>query len=171
MKKIVCLFVVVAVLASCKSERDKDIELIEREENELFGESGMIDRTRIAPLLEMYVSFADNHPDDTLSPVYLFKAGDMAMNTNRSVQAIQLYSRIIEQYPEYTKVPEALFLKGYVYENNLGRLDKAREIYEEFLQRFPENDFADDAEVSLRYLGMSPEELIEIFQQKSMEEN
>lgn len=171
MKKIVCLLVVVSILTACKSERDKDIELIEREENELFGESGMIDRARIAPLLELYVSFANNHPDDTLSPVYLFKAGDMAMNTNRSVQAIQLYSRIIEQYPEYVKVPEALFLKGYVYENNLGRLDKAREIYEEFLQRFPENDFADDAEVSLRYLGMSPEELIEIFQQKSMEEN
>ncbi len=171
MKKIVCLFVVVAIFTACKSERDKNIAQIESQENELFGESGMVDRTRIGPLLDLYVSFADTYPDDTLSPVYLFKAGDMAMNTNRSVQAIQLYSRIIEQYPDYTKVPEALFLKGYVYENNLGRLDKAREIYEEFLERFPDNDFADDAEVSLRYLGMSPEELIEIFQQKSMEDN
>jgi tetratricopeptide (TPR) repeat protein len=63
-----------------------------------------------------------------------------------------------------------LFLKGYVYENNLGRLDKAKAIYEEFLQKYPDNDFADDAEVSLKYLGKSPEELIEIFQRKAGEQ-
>jgi tetratricopeptide (TPR) repeat protein len=60
-----------------------------------------------------------------------------------------------------------MFLKGYVYENNLGRLDKAKEIYETFIELYPNNEFADDAEVSLRFLGKSPEELIEIFQQEA----
>ena len=89
------------------------------------------------------------------------------MNTGRATQAINIYSRIVEQYPDYSKAPEALFLQGYVYENNLGRLDKAKAIYEEFLAKYPDNDFADDAEVSLKYLGKTPEELIEIFQQNA----
>jgi TolA-binding protein len=91
------------------------------------------------------------------------------MNTNRSRQAIRYYDRIITDYPGYKKTPEAMFLKGYVYENNLGRLDKAKEIYEAFLELYPDNEFADDAEVSLRFLGKSPEELIEIFQKEQGE--
>jgi TolA-binding protein len=86
------------------------------------------------------------------------------MNTNRSMEAIKFYDRILTDFPDYRKAPEALFLKGYVYENNLGRLDKAKEIYETFMAKYPENEFADDAKVSLQYLGKSPEELIEIFQ-------
>ncbi len=89
------------------------------------------------------------------------------MNSNRSNKAINLYDQIISEFNNYPKAPEALFLKGYVYENNLGRLDKAKVIYEEFLTKYPENEFADDAEVCLRYLGKSPEELIEIFQNQS----
>jgi tetratricopeptide (TPR) repeat protein len=57
---------------------------------------------------------------------------------------------------------------GYVYENNLGELAKAEEIYKKFLELYPDNDFADDAEISLKYLGKSPEELIEIFQQQGV---
>jgi TolA-binding protein len=118
-------------------------------------------------LIAAYESFATEFPADTLAADYLFKAGDVVMNTNRSNKAIQLYDRIINDYSDYRKAPEALFLKGYVYENNLGRLDKAKAIYEEFLAKFPDNEFADDAEVSLKYLGKSPEELIEIFQKEN----
>jgi len=47
-------------------------------------------------------------------------------------------------------------------------LAKAEEIYKKFLELYPDNDFADDAEISLKYLGKSPEELIEIFQQQGV---
>ncbi len=170
MKKMISILLVALTVASCQSQYDKDLRQITESENALFNNEGMIDRSKLEPLLEQYTKFAEAYPDDTLAPVFLFKAGDMAMNTNRSVQAIQFYSRIINEYPEYVKAPEALFLLGYVYENNLGRLDRAKEIYEEFLARYPENDFADDAKISLKYLGKSPEELIEIFQQKATQE-
>ena len=161
---------VLVLLNACQSPRQDAIENIKTTEQEIFSENGMIDRTRVDELIEIYVGFADEFPQDTLAPEYLFKAGDIAMNTNRSRQAIRSYDRIITDYPDYRKTPEALFLKGYVYENNLGRLDKAKEIYEAFLVLYPENEFADDAEVSLKFLGKSPEELIEIFQQGEAKE-
>jgi len=163
-------FLLTILIIACQSPRQDSIENIKATELEIFSENGMIDRNRVDELIETYTGFADDFPEDTLAPDYLFKAGDIAMNTNRSRQAIRSYDRIIKEYPDYRKTPEALFLKGYVYENNLGRLDKAKEIYETFLEMYPDNEFADDAEVSLKYLGKSPEELIEIFQQEEMKE-
>ncbi len=160
---------ITVMFTSCQSPRDESIANIENTEMEVFSENGMIDRNRVDELIETYVGFADEFPEDTLAPDYLFKAGDISMNTNRSRQAIRFYDRIITEFPDYKKTPEAMFLKAYVYENNLGRLDKAKEIYETFLTLYPNNEFADDAEVSLRFLGKSPEELIEIFQQEAGE--
>ncbi len=165
------LILVIAILASCGSAREKELKQIKSVEAKTFSESGLLDANFVDELIETYENFANNFPGDSLAPDYLFKAGDVAMNTNRSNKAIMLYDRIINEFTDYGKIPEALFLKGYVYENNLGRLDKAKAIYEEFLQKYPDNEFADDAEVSLKYLGKSPEELIEIFQQGNAETN
>lgn len=163
------LILSVIFIVSCSSPRDKQLEQIKSIEQKTFSESGMVEPGFVDELIDAYESFANNYPGDSLAPDYLFKAGDVAMNTNRSNKAIVLYDRIITDFSTYRKAPEAMFLKGYVYENNLGRLDKAKAIYEEFLQKYPQNEFADDAEVSLKYLGKSPEELIEIFQQNNKE--
>ena len=155
-------------LASCQSSRTKAVKLVQTMEDSVFGSTGAIDRVKVGELIDLYINLADKFSKDSLAPVYLFKAADMAMNTGRSLEAIQLYERILDNYSEYSKAPEALFLMGYVYENNLGELAKAEEIYKKFLELYPDNDFADDAEISLKYLGKSPEELIEIFQQQGV---
>lgn len=165
--KYIALILSIIYVSSCSSPREKELEHIKSVEQKTFSESGLVEPAYVDELIDAYESFARNFPNDTLAPDYLFKAGDVAMNTNRSNKAIGLYDKIITDFSTYRKAPEALFLKGYVYENNLGRLDKAKSIYEEFLQKYPENEFADDAEVSLKYLGKSPEELIEIFQQNN----
>jgi outer membrane protein assembly factor BamD (BamD/ComL family) len=153
-------------LVACQSPREKAIDNIKTTEKEVFSENGMIDRDRVDELIGIYIGFADEFPRDSLAPEYIFKAADIAMNTKRSREAVRYYDRILNDYPDYRKTPEALFLKGYVYENNLGRLDKAKEIYEAFIEKYPDNEFADDAEVSLKFLGKSPEELIKIFQEE-----
>jgi tetratricopeptide (TPR) repeat protein len=161
----IALLLLLMVMIACQNSRLKAIDQIKKTEASVFDENGMIDQSRVDELISVYISYARSYPQDSLSPGYLFRAADVAMTTNRSNQAINLYQRIREEYPAYRKVPEALFLEGYVFENYLGRLDKAKAIYEEFLEKYPDNDFATDAEISLKYLGKSPEELIEIFQQ------
>jgi len=157
----------IVMVASCSTPQQDALDNINEMEKNTFSENGLVNTENVDDLIAVYESFANDFPADTLSPDFLFKAGDVAMNTNRSNKAIKLYDRIINEYNGYHKAPEALFLKGYVYENNLGRLDKAKAIYEEFLTKYPDNEFADDAEVSLKYLGKSPEELIEIFQKEN----
>lgn len=165
--KCLTAIVFVAFATACSNPHQDALDKIKKVEKDTFSENGLVQAENVDELIAAYENFANDFPTDSLSPDFLFKAGDVAMNTNRSNKAISLYKRIINEYGDYKKAPEALFLQAYVYENNLGRLDKAKAIYEAFLTKYPDNDFADDAEVSLKYLGKSPEELIEIFQKEN----
>lgn len=172
MKKlsIAALAIVSMIMASCSSPKQEQQDHITGLEESLFsGEAGRINMNKANELILAYRSFAEDYPDDPLAPEYLFKAGDMAMNLNKPREAVQIFDRILNNYPDYEKIPQSLFLKGYIYENQLRDLTTAKKIYEEFLERFPEDEFADDAEMSIRNLGKSPEELIREFEERSGE--
>jgi len=136
-------------------------------EDVLFADANkMIDKVKARELIDKYVQFGDEFPENEEASSMLFKAGDMSMNLNMPKEAIEIFDRIMNVYPDYEKTPQCLFLKGYIFENNLGDLNGAKKIYEEFLEKYPNDDFADDAEVSIKNLGKSPEELIKEFEEQ-----
>jgi TolA-binding protein len=118
-------------------------------------------------LVAAYLDFAEKQKESPEAPEYLYKAADLSLNLNDAKQSLDLYNRIIYQYPDFKKTPECLFLMGYIYENFFQELGKAKEIYEQFLAKYPNHDFADDARVSIENLGKSPEELIRSFEEKN----
>ncbi|MBN2174242.1 MAG: tetratricopeptide repeat protein [Bacteroidales bacterium] len=174
MKKLTGFFflaVTVSVMLSCSSQKDKLDSQIKALEQSLFSdENKTIDRTKARELIDAYVQFAADYSKDARAPEYLFKAGDMAMNMNMPHKAIEIFDKIMNNYPDYEKTPQCLFLKGYVYENDLKDLDMAKKIYEEFLQKYPDDEFADDAEISIKNLGKSPEDLIREFEEQAKKE-
>ncbi len=164
-KTFAILILIALVVSSCSPSKKKEISEIQKMENELFSKKGAIaSKQKAMDLVQAYILFADQFADDSMAVEYLFKAADISMNLNEANKAINLYNRIIDNYPDFRKVPECLFLKGYVYENYLGDLKTAKQIYMEFLEKYPENDFADDAQISIENLGKSPEELIKEFE-------
>ncbi|MEN0006956.1 MAG: tetratricopeptide repeat protein, partial [Bacteroidota bacterium] len=80
-----------------------------------------------------------------------------------------IYDQIYENYPDYEKAPQSLFLKAFTQDNDLKRPDEARKLYEEFLERYPEDDFADDTQFLLENLGKDDEEIIKSFQEKEVQ--
>jgi outer membrane protein assembly factor BamD (BamD/ComL family) len=165
--------ITVALFAlSCGSKPDKLSGEIKTLEDSLFSDATkMIDKKLAQELITRYIEFADVFPEHGETPAILFKAGDMAMNLNMAQQAIDLFDRIMDDYPSYEKAPQCLFLKGYIYENDFRDLETARKIYEEFLDKYPNDEFADDAEISIKNLGKTPEELIREFEEKAALEN
>jgi len=166
--KVFTFFILAGViLIACSNPQQEAAEQIIVLEDALFSEEGnMGNLDKAIELINQYISYADQFPEDSTSAEYLFKAADIGMNINKGELAIDLYNRIIQTYPSFRKAPECLFLKAYVYENNLGQLNKARVFYQEFIDKYPDNDFADDAEISIQNLGKSPEELIREFEEK-----
>ena len=164
--KFLSLVLLGFIIASCSSPQQKMKSAIAEQEKEFFASQP--GETKLAGvLIDSYIDFVDNYPSDKDAPNFLFKAADIAMNMSRPQQAIKLFQRILSEYPDFDKAPQCLFLQGYVYENNLGNLQKAKEIYQEFLKKYPNDEFADDAKVSLDNLGKTPEQLIKEFEEKS----
>lgn len=156
------------ILFSCSSSKEKMIDEITQMEDQIFSEtSNKIDLEQTAKLVDMYITFADRYSKSEEAPDYIFRAADISMNLLDPNKSVELFDRILDNYPEFEKYPHCLFLKAYVYENELHNLDKARELYLEFLEKYPDHDFADDVQVSLDNLGKSPEELIREFQEKA----
>jgi outer membrane protein assembly factor BamD (BamD/ComL family) len=161
----------IVIFTACSSKQDNLKTEIKTLEDVLFADaSKMIDKAKARELIDKYVQFGDDFPESKEAPQMLFQAGDMAMNLNMSKEAIELFDRIMNNYPDFEKTPQCLFLKGYIYENNMGDLTSAKLIYEEFLEKYPDDEFADDAEVSIKNLGKSPEELIKEFEKLQKEQ-
>lgn len=160
------------IITACSTGNPNPEKKIKKLENELFTEEAIFDddaREKALELVQAYLDFAEQNPDDPQSPDYLFKAGDITMNLDNAGKAISIYNRIIYSYPDYEKSPECLFLVAYIHENHLMNYGKAKELYEMFIEKYPDNEFADDAQMSIRNMGKTPEELIKEFEQQNAE--
>lgn len=138
-------------------------------EQSLFGKADVdrVDKEGALKLSDFYYQWAIENKGDSLAPEYLLKSADLAMNMKKPVAAINAFNIILRDYPEHKNAPYALFLKAFVYENILNNTEKARAYYQEFLIKFPENEYADDVKISLKNLGKTPEELIREFENKN----
>ena len=91
----------------------------------------------------------------------------MAKTVDEPRKALELYQKVANGLPQHPKAPTALFMSGFVYENDLNDLNNAKAVYESFLQKYPNDpDFTDDAQNALKMLGKSPEEIIKQFEQQ-----
>ncbi len=161
------LVILTAISVSCGRDPKAKIKGLEKKisaENFTLDENGM---KTADELIQAYISYADSHKDSPDAPDCLYSAADLSLNINKSKESLDLYNRIIYQYPDYKKAPECLFLEGYIYENYFQQFGKAKEIYESFLAKYPNHDFADDARISIENMGKSPEELIKSFEEKN----
>ena len=170
MKKNI-LIAFVAFIMACGStdesgmSRDERLKVITELEQKAFADVDQFDTTMALALVNNYSKFVAENPEDELSPNFLFKAGDMAMGLGRPHRAIDLFQKIISDYPDHDKVSFAMFLTAFIYEDQLKDLDKAKVTYEAFIEAYPDHDMTDAAKFSLKNLGKSPEDLIREFEE------
>lgn len=177
MYRLTILFISLSlVFASCNNSsttnesKEPEVTLgdIASLEEDLFGnELASPDMAKAKELVDMYINYANQHPNDVASPDFLFKAADISMNLSSANNTIALFNRILMEYPNYKNTSTIMFLKGFVYEDQLQDYKNAGKCYIEFLEKYPDSDFTDDAKVSLENLGKTPEELIKEFESKN----
>jgi tetratricopeptide (TPR) repeat protein len=166
MKYFTIVLFAAVLCTACQSGKDHLREKIGEMEGRVFDDSTQqVDRKAAMELIVLYEQYANTYPDDTLSAQYLFKAGDYANGTGDYMSAIRYY-KMCSEYEDYSRKEIAFFLQGFIYENQLHDLDKARAIYSEFLERYPNHHLARDVEFSLQNLGKTPEDLIRMFEER-----
>lgn len=161
------------LLASCGSQtREEALAQVKQAEDQLYAKQDVFqfNDSLATVTIEAYNNFAASFPEDSLSAEYLFKAADLYRAQHKYEPALEVYSNIQQNYPDYKKVPQTIFLQGFVYENDLQDLDKAKERYSTFLEKYPNHELAKDVQFSLNNLGRSPEDIIKEFNQKLEEQ-
>jgi len=73
---------------------------------------------------------------------------------------------LYDGYRSYEKAPQALFLAGFIYENDLKNLDKAKDMYNTFMKKYPNDTLAASVKFSLENLGKPADEIIKSFEGK-----
>jgi tetratricopeptide (TPR) repeat protein len=183
--KILSLVIIVSFLSSCDDSSSKKQEVVVDEstgrvdvtklnmENllaeikkreEAYKTKKTINNRNGFLLMEAYVAFSERFNNRENADEYLFKAGEIAMGANLTVEAIRYLTTLYDEYPRYKNRAYGLFLLGFVQENQANNLDEAKRIYEQFLVEFPGHEMADDARASINNLGKSPEQIIREFE-------
>lgn len=160
------LFLLVCSFCACSNGLDTD-ELksqVESAEKSIGANPDATDE-EIKILLAKYESYvASPGADAQLAVDYLLRAGDVSVRLKDFERTVGYYDKVLTEYPSSQKAPKALFMKAFTLDNKMGRLEEAKKVYEEFLTKYPDDDFAKDAAFSLKNLGKSAEEIIKEFE-------
>lgn len=164
------------IFASCNtntptlSQKEKDRKELQTIDSSLYAIKDTFNTTLAKQAMMKFAEFAENYPDDSLAANYLFKSAQLAQSLNLGSQTIIYLDKIITKYPDFKKISTCYFLKGFVYDNILQDIKNAKKSYQEFINKFPNDDFVNDAGALLENLGKSPAELIKSFEDKNKEQ-
>ena len=164
MKRIL-FSLLLAVMMSCGEKMS--VEKINELESKVFAKDAVVSAENVIQLVDAYLLFAKQNPNDLQSPDFLFKALDVAVGVNAEgpQKAIDIADVLIEKYPDFEMTPMALFIKGFVYENMIGDLQNAEMTYRQFIEKYPNSPMVEDVKATLENLGLTPEELIRKFEE------
>ena len=165
MKKVLLSVFVVLMMLSCGEKMS--VEKINELESKVFAKDAVVSAENVIQLVDAYLLFAKQNPNDQQTPEFLFKALDVAVGVNAEgpQKAIDIADVLIEKYPDFEMTPMALFIKGFVYENMIGDLQNAEVTYRHFIEKYPNSPIVEDVKATLENLGLTPEELIRKFEE------
>ena len=127
------------------------------------------ERETAEELVQRSLQYALQHPQDPISPAYLFKAADVSRGMGHYDQAISLWTKVYTEYPSHEKAADALFLKALTYDKDLVDKNKAKQYFNLFISKYPDHKLVSDAQLLLNYVDKkkSDLDLIKEFQKKS----
>lgn len=179
MKKYIVIFSVLALLfTACGgdgSDQKKDVENEEVTPKVVLqriadiedaieiakGDAIITHSHRLANVLK---SYADKFPKDKKAPEMLFKAANVHISINNFDQTTSLLQRIRKHYAGWEKIPETIFMQGFVHDYHLNQKGKAQGYYEKLIEKYPDHVFAKDARASIQNLGKTDEDLVREFE-------
>lgn len=169
--KIMLALVMAFGMFACGEKKITEKELQELEATVLNPEAP-INAEAVPEVVEKFCKFVEQNPEDVNAPDWLFKALDLSVNFLEPEKSLAIGNQFIESYPDNDRTPMVMFVLGsMVYEEKLQDYDKAREIYETILAKYPDSDFVPSVEAALRFLGKTPEEIVKEFEMQQQQDS
>lgn len=138
----------------------------------LYAACGRIDTAAFGVFIDRAMEFAQRHPDDTLAPGMLYRAGIGSMILAKSAgnptskaenakRALEIFNRFQENFPNLEQAKLCYWQRAIVYEDILGDWRSAESEYRDFITRFPDDSLTPVFQQYLTLLGKSESEIEE----------
>lgn len=99
--------------------------------------------------MNAYADFAKAFPEDSLSPIYAYRAGSIALNVpQKEYYAVDYFVSVYQDYPEHPLAAQALFMTGVSFDQAQDK-ERASKTFKHFLEVFPEHPWASEAQAML----------------------
>lgn len=161
MKNYSILLILIAgvLISACnKSQSSLQTEISQMEKSVLVASK--VDTVNCDTLISLYKNYCVLYKDDTICADYFFKAAELSAQLGKYQQAIELFGNT-QRFPVYRKVARALFMQGFIAENNLHDKNAAREYYNRFIIKFPNHKMTPEVKMLIQSLNFSDEMLIQ----------
>jgi len=146
---------------SCTPSQEKLSNNIKEAEAAYEQSNGSHDENEAA-LLDAYEAMIKHYPEEANDA--RFKIGELYMNLKVSSKAILNFKYLYDNVPDYKESELVILYLGFIYSNQVFDLEAGERYYKDFLERFPDSKYADDVKTSLKYLGKTPNEIIELIE-------
>lgn len=153
---------------STRTRAAEAVARIRAQEDSLFN-NAVFDRRDALALRDVYLAFAKNNPLDSMAPEYVFRAAGVSRTLGEPQRTLELYDRVIKDYPGWDRLPDAYYLRAFTIDSDLGKKGEAKTAYEEVIDRFPDHPFARDAKQMIENLQYTDAELMERFKRMNEE--
>lgn len=119
--------------------------------------------------IKAFADFSFYCKSDSLAPIFLLKAGQIATVINNMPQAQISFETIIKDFPNFKNRGAAMFLLAQLYDEQkyLNNEDKALELYNKIISTFPGSEWAKNADAARNLLGKTDEEIMKEFLKKN----
>lgn len=163
MKLILFSILSITVLACSSNQSNtliKDIKNLESSKN-LSGSDSLINT---------YIRFADGFPEHDSAAIYVFKAAQLCIKSNKIVKGARLYERIALEYKSHPIAPDALIRGGTAFAT-VPDPANAKRLYDMFISNYPDHKRIEEVKMWSYTSGMSEDELMRFFKSEILNQD
>ena len=119
--------------------------------------------------IKAFTDFSFYCQTDSLAPIFLLKAGQIAQSINNLPQAQVSFERVIKDFPKFSERGAAMFLLAQLYDEAhlLNDEEKAKELYSEIIDLYPGTIWSTNARAAKDLLGKTDEQIVKEFEKNS----
>ena len=145
---------------------------LKKAEASLFNKDKSLNEAAAPQVAETYCKYVKQNPDDSTAVEWLYHAMEINVMLKNTDKSVELCDQLLQQYPQSKWAPMSLFLVGsYVYNDQLNDTAQAHAAFQRLIDNYPESALVEDAQKSIEYLGLTPDEIMTLIMMSQMEED
>lgn len=116
--------------------------------------------TEFQTVAQLYFELYKTYPSSDSASVALLKSARALSSARQPAPSMERFELFRHTFPTDKDAPLALFMAGFIANNELSDTVKARALFEQFLKTYPAHELASSAEFELSNLGKAPDKII-----------